>query len=378
METPQAIWYYATADSGTVGPLTPEALSAAVASGAVAPDTAVWRAEFGNRWRAAATVPELLPAWRAAEAARVENAERSVSPSLASPGAALAEAFAGVRSLLFRPFRILAWVSLAFCNMMASSRMLAMPGGVATPPARIPADATAADQLAALLAYVRDSAASVFSPRLSVIWLATAAIYGLFTAYIAAKGRLLFVGRTYFPEEPLPALWRRTIGRTASLWRLCFLLDAAVNLALFLGLRRFFLASGLADPATTIDAEAAVAALSSGAARWLAASLGGIALLEIVRSLAFHFAEPAIFLLGIPVVSAARIFWRAVSAAPSRFCGFIALVVLIRAVHLGAVFAAAAMLPQAALAAFALVSLLPVNFLVRSLSARILVLQANK
>lgn len=375
-----APWHYATPAGGSVGPLTTEALAEAVASGGIAPDTAVWRAEYGDKWRAARTIPELLPAWIAAEAARVASAERDTVLVVAPPSRAFAEALGIVSSALFHPFSILAWLSLALCRLMASSRMVAGSGGGATPPA-ISADADPAAILPPLLDYLRQSVASIFTPRVSFGWIATIVLYGLFTSYIAAKGRLMLVGKAYFPREPLHQLWRRAIGRTASLWRLYFSLDATLNLLFYWLVFRFLAAANLVGPAAP-DASGLVdafgAALSSPAAIWLTAATLLVAAIELVRALAFHFAEPLVFLLGVPVGAASRMVRRAMRDTPGaagRLVGFFAIILVCRAAYFALVLCAALILPSAMLLPVAVAALLPLDFLVRVFGTRFIVVK---
>ena len=65
-----AVWHYARSGSATVGPIATAALREAAVAGAIAPDTAVWRPEFGAEWRAAASIPDLIPARRERERRR--------------------------------------------------------------------------------------------------------------------------------------------------------------------------------------------------------------------------------------------------------------------------------------------------------------------
>ena len=360
MSEEQAPWHYATAAGATVGPITTEALAAAVASGDIAPDTAVWRAEYGDKWRAASTVPELIHAWLSAEAARVASVERDTVLAIDPPFHAFAESFRLVVATLFRPFSILAWLSLALCNLMASSRMMAGPGSSPTA-IPIPPNATPAAAMAAVLDYLRAGVTALFEPHVSYIWIGTILIYGILTSYIAAKGRLLFVGKTFFPKEQLPLLWRRTIGRTGSLWRLYFILDVIFNLGFFWLLYRHFTTSDFAQ--------------SSAITPWFTCAMLLAVAVEAVRTAVFHFAEPLVFLLGIPVGTAARMAGRAIIStrgAIPRLIGFFAIIVACRIAYLGIVIIAATLLPPSILLPVAIVALLPVDFLIRTFGTRFL------
>lgn len=364
-DAPAERWHYARSGSATVGPVSIGALREAVASGEIDPDTAVWHPDFGAEWRAAATIPDLLPAWRERERRRVASVSATAVVGTVQPLRAFASAFAFVFGRLFRAFSFLFWLAVALADLMASSRMFSGTGGETALPA-LAQGARPADLAVAAVTDARDGLAAIFEPRISIVWLATVVIYGFFTSYIAAKGRLLFVAKACFPDEPLPLLWKRGIGRTASLWRFYFLLDVVLNIGFAWLLWRFCRISGLAAAKGPLDFAAVSAAFDTPAALLVSAALALFAAIEFVRTCAFHFIEPVVFTLGIPVSAAARLLRRNLPSALPRFAAFFALVVAVRAAYFSLVLVVATLLPPAILLPVAVLILLPFDFLVRS------------
>lgn len=360
METP-AIWYYAASDGSTVGPLTLEALSNAVLTGDILSDTAVWTEGFGPQWRAARNVEELRPAWVRAERDRIEAVKR-LPIAVHRPLEALGESLAVARSALFAPFSFLSWLSIAFCNLMACTRMLY---GVDGMQGAIAGQSTTYQQV---FAAFRDGVARLFEPGLSTAWLLTILIYGAMNAYIGTKGRLLFVGKALFPQEPIALLWRRGVGRTSSLWRLYYFLDISLNLGFYALIYRFLSVSGLIGGEAS--REAVAAAMGGPAAKWAIAALALVLAVEFLRSAAFHFVEPVVFMFGIPVSSAARMVLAAIPRNAARFLGFFGIVVLCRIAYAAIVLAGMVLLPFPVVAPVGLILLLPFDFLVRVLGTR--------
>lgn len=360
-----AVWHYARSGSATVGPISTAALREAAVAGEIAPDTAVWHPDFGAEWRAAASIPDLIPAWRERERRRVAAVSATAVVETVAPLRAFSAAIAFLFSRLFRSFSFLFWLTVALADLMASSRMFAGTGGESAFPAFAQGASPEVFAAAAVTA-VRDNLAIVFEPRLSVAWLATVLIYGIFSSYIAAKGRLLFVARVCFPDEPLSLLWKRGIGRTASLWRFYFLLNVLLNVAFAWLLHRFCRASGLSAAQGPLDFDTIAAAFATPSAFLVPVALALFAVVEFVRSCAFHFVEPVVFSLGIPVSAAARLLRRNLPASLPRFAAFFAIVVAVRAAYFALVIATATLLPSSVLLPLAVLLLLPFDFLVRS------------
>lgn len=360
-------WYYVARDGSTAGPLSLAALSAAVLSGDVSSDTAVWTEAFGTQWRAALRIDALRPAWTRVERDRVRAVTQSPL-SVRPPLQALAEALAAVRSALFSPFSFLAWLSIAFCNLMASTRLLYGVDGAQGAMAAQPAS------YSRLFAALRDGVVRLFDPSLSWAWLLTILLYGALNAYIGTKGRLLFVGKAFFPAEPVALLWRRGTGRTASLWRLYFSLDAILNIGFYALIYRFLATSGLATGDTS--RAALTAALHGPAAGWAAAAMALALAVEFLRSASFHFIDPVVFMFGIPASSAAKMVLKTIPANAARFLGFFAVVVFCRLAYAALVLAGLLLLPLPILAPLGLVLLLPFDFLVRVIGTRFIAVQA--
>lgn len=367
----QAGWYYAT-ENGMVGPLALEALAEAAIQGNIKPDSAVWHAEFGDEWRAASEVVELKKALRAASAAQLEELSRR-KVVIEPLQTALSQAIKTVTAVLFKPGSVAAWLSLALCDMMASARMMAGINSTAAPPS-IGGGATAAEAITALYEYLRAGVIAIFEPRFSYAWLLSIVIYGLFTSYVAAKGRLLLVGKTYMPDEPLALLWRRTLDRTSSLWRYCFLLDFLLNIAFFILLYKGF-ASDMG-----VGAGGGETLWSAPSFRWFASAFAVAAVFEFIRTAVYHFVEPLVFVLGVPVSDAVGMVMRALCVtrnAVARVTGFFALVAAFRLAYFVAVFLLAMVLPSPVVLPIAMLLMVPVDFLIRALGAHLVVVPAE-
>ena len=362
-----AVWYYATSAGKPEGPMELAALRQAVLDGTVAIDTAVWREGYGQNWVAAAKIPELREVWQEMERARIKAV--SAGPLIVkSPAAAFREALGAVVAALFRPFSFITWVSIAFCNMMASTRLMS-GGGAAVQPAVLPAADGAKPDFTAVATAFRDGITALFEPRISLSWLANVLLYGLLLAYICAKGRLLLVGKAFSPRDTIPSLWRRGIGRTASLLRLYYVLDCFLNFGFYSLVYAFFVKSGLHEGAVTGEAlSSAFADPANG--RLLVLALILLAAVEFARSVSFHFLEPLVHSLGVPVSVAARMVFRTIAGRAGAFLGFFAIVIACRLTYAAAVIVALSILPARLLMPLGLILLLPFDFLIRVFGTR--------
>lgn len=357
-----AVWYYATSAGKPEGPMELAELRRAVLDGTVAPDTAVWREGYGQNWVAAAKIPELRKVWLEMEGARVK-AVSTGRLTVKSPAAAFREALGAVTAALFRPFSFITWLSVAFCNMMASTRLMS-GGGSAVQPAVLPAADGSKPDFTAVATAFRDGITALFEPRISLSWLANVLLYGLLLAYICAKGRLLLAGKAFSPREPISSLWRRSIGRTASLLRFYYVLDSILNLGFYSLVYAFFVKSGLHGGDVTGEALSSAFA-NPAAGRLLVLALALLAAVEFARSVAFHFFEPLVYSLGVPVSVAAKMVFRAAAGRAGAFLGFFVIVIACRLAYAAAVLVALAILPARLLMPIGLILLLPFDFLIR-------------
>lgn len=354
-------WHYANPGGSTVGPLDIDELGGAVLDGRIEADTAIWTSDYGKNWRAASEVVELFPAFARAEKERVRVAA-STEIHVVPPRTAFRNSVAVATSVLFRPFRFTTWISLAFCCLMASSRMLY---GLGTPDisgsAPVQLGTAAASDFA--VAWLLKGVKGLFEPHISASWLIAIVLYGLLTSYIAAKGRLVFVGKAYSPDETMAQLWRRGIGRTASLWRFYFTLDILLNIGFYALLYRFIVASGLAEGEATRAAFSA--ALSSGNAIWVFLAIALVLTVEFIRACSFHFVEPLVFMLGVPVSRAAKMAAAKLVENPLAFIAFFGIVALCRIVYATLAIAGLVLLPVKLAFPVVLILLLPFDYLVR-------------
>ncbi len=366
-----AAWYFTPSGANAIGPVGIDEVRAAVLDGRIAPDTAVWNPSYGQEWRAAGLVAELAGTWREMERRRVAGIAATAAIGTNPPRQAFAESARLVAAYLLHPFSIGAWLSLALCNLMAASRMVVGSGD--GPVAWL---ATTSDGMsspgafaAAIFRYLRSCANEMFDPQMRVSWLAPALVYGIFTAYICARGHMLLAGKAIFPEEGLGDLWRRGAGRISTLVRLYFSLDLILNFGFFLLVRQFLDAGGmLRGDLAPADLKAA---LGNGAAlRWLVGAALLVGASEFARAFAFHFAEPLVFLWGIPVSTALRLSAGAALRQPVRFAAFFTIVIASRAAYLAIAVFAALMLPPAAMLPAAVIILLPFDFLIRVFGTR--------
>ena len=360
-------WYYASADGKSVGPMDFAALRQAVLGGSVVADTAVWRESFGSKWVAAAKVPELRPVWMEMERDRV-RAVSALPLTVRPPLVAFREALGVTSAALFRPFTFIAWISLAFCNMMASTRLMS-GAGAAIQPAAISATEDSGTNLVAFATSFRDGIVALFEPSVSLAWQANILLYGLLVAFICAKGRLLFVGKAFSPREPIPSIWRKGLGRTASLVRLYYILDCILNFGFHALIYAFFIKSGLHDGDVTREALSAAFA-TAAAEKYLSLAVLLLATVEFIRSASFHFVEPLVFSLGVPVKVAAKMVLHAAVSRFGAFVGFFAIVIGCRIAYAATVILAMSVLPARLLLPLGLILLLPFDFLIRVLGTR--------
>ena len=142
-----------------------------------------------------------------------------------------------------------------------------------------------------------------------------------------------------------------------------------LNFGFFLLVRQFLDAGGmLRGDLAPADLKAA---LGNGAAlRWLVGAALLVGASEFARAFAFHFAEPLVFLWGIPVSTALRLSAGAALRQPVRFAAFFTIVIASRAAYLAIAVFAALMLPPAAMLPAAVIILLPFDFLIRVFGTR--------
>ena len=361
----EAIWYYTISGSETIGPVPLEKLREAVRDGRIVGDTAVWTSSFGTSWRRASSIAELKGAWAEVEAARI----RAVSSQklLAAPvGETVATALRYAGQVLFHPFSPLLWLSIAFCQMLASSRMVAGVIDQNALLAGIKPDTDLPTLLGLFAGLLRDGLVRVFEPRLSASWVLLVVISCALVAYLCAKGRLMLIGKAYAPREPLPVTWRRTLGRTKSLALFYATMDCLFNFSLYTCLFRFFVAAGFVEEPQIDPNALRAAALSPGPSSWIAAAIGMVLSIEFVRSFCYHFVEPLVYRLAVPVSTGFAMALRAASRNPWRFVAYYAFVVAFRVVYLLAAFVlariAGATLPLLLLGVFLL---LPLDYFFR-------------
>ena len=360
-----APWYYTVSGSETIGPVPLERLREAVRDGRVVGDTAVWTPSFGQTWRRADSVAALRDAWVEVEAARV----RAVSQQelRAAPlGETVAAALRHAGQAFFRPFSPLLWLSIALCQMLASSRMVAGVIDQHALLAGIKPDTDLPGLVGLFAGCLRTGLVRVFEPRVSASWVFLVILSCSLVAYLCAKGRLLLLGKAYAPREPLAAAWRRTFGRTKSLALFYASMDCLLNFALYTCLFRFFLAANFAEgPRIAPDALRA-AILAPGPSRWLAAATGVVLAIEFVRSFCYHFVEPLVSRFAVPVPTGFAMALRAASRDPWRFVAYYAFVIAFRAAYLLVAFVLVRILGASfALVLFDMLLLLPLDYFFR-------------
>lgn len=324
-------WFYTPSGAETVGPVDIEEISNRIADGTIVGDTAVWTKAFGNEWKRADSVSELNFAWRKLESSRIENLARTPLTFNALPVAIWA-AYRYASGLLFRSRRFMVWVSLIFCTWMATAQALV---NVADVNVFLEKMAAHADYWNAIIASLCTGLSKIFVPMVSPQWVIVVIIFSLITVYVRVKGRLMFVYYAISPFETIGSAWQRTVGRTRSLLIFYTLLECIVNFTLATCLYHFLYVGGFLDDSSLYSRDGVIAALSNpSAVKWLVYLIAIFLFISFIKSFAFHFVEPIIALLNLPVVMALKMTFQVFSKNFAKLISYYLFVLVFRLCYL--------------------------------------------
>ena len=229
-------WYYVV-DGVRYGPVTFSELHALTMAGTVKPLDLVWHPEFGPEWRNAGQMGELFkrdvpPIPTAQETMMSSNVPLvGVTGSRPSCHEAVSRAFAGMVSVLFKPFDITRWFSIGFCAWMAY-----IGTGSSFDP-----NTKGAGSLETVKQHF-DQALDKFVPPsmglTEVLVILGAVLLGVVFALLfcrlRSRGDFMFLHRWYRPDATISQCWwaSRVAGRELFMWRVTFFLIAFLLFAL--------------------------------------------------------------------------------------------------------------------------------------------------
>ncbi len=229
-------WYYVV-DGERHGPVTYNELHALTRAGTVKHLDLVWQPEFGGEWRNAGQVCELFKS----DAPPIPTAQETMmSANLPLAGVtgrrpschiAVSQAFAGMVSVLFKPFDISRWFSIGFCAWMAY---------IGTGSSFNPNTKGASSLEIYKQQFDQALDKFVFS---SIGWteltLITGAVllgivFALLFCRLRSRGDFMFLHRWYRPDATISQCWwaSRMAGRELFMWRVYFFLVVFLLLAL--------------------------------------------------------------------------------------------------------------------------------------------------
>ncbi len=383
-------WYYALPGEKTVGPLSYEEIKTKIAEGTVLGDTAVWTENFGEKWQRAGSVSALKPAWMEVEKKRwrliSETGLNTVPVKIA-----VRAAWEQTKTVLFKPFSFMMWVSLLFCTWMAGNNMFQSVMDEQTLRTSMSDTSVKYGPYVAVLKALCNGAKQVFEENHLSVWAGGMLIYLFLAGYVCVKGRLILLNKTYAPYEPLGMGWRRSIGKTRSLVFFYVLAELFSNLAVASSIYYFFLRGGFISGETEITMQSFMdAVFGQECGQWILAGLLAYLLARLIRSFAFHFVEPLVFRFTIPAPTALKMAAKLHCKAPGRFLAYYLTVAVIRIIYLliggvtltitgilllpnAAALSAAAGLPLMLLTIMLRLILMPIDYFIRILGTRFVI-----
>jgi hypothetical protein len=303
-------WYYVV-DGARQGPVAFDELQTRVASGEVKPLDLVWQPAFGPEWRQAGQVAEFfappLPSPETA-AARDDAPLTGVAGMRPSCLAAVAQAFAHMVTLLFRPFDLARWFSIGFCAWMAY---------IGTSSYRFKSREAATPEMVKQRFDQMLDTVFASPPEITEVAVVSGAVVlglllGLLFCRLRSRGDFMFLHRWYRPDAPISQCWwsARAAGRELFAWRVYFfliamLLFALVAIAAYATVLKPYMAAGKVWDAALLQPVALCAT---------AAGLLTVAV-QVIAHLAKAFVVPVMYWQG---VTAARA-WLAVFALCNQY-----------------------------------------------------------
>lgn len=320
-------WFYTPSGAETVGPVDIEEIANRIADGTIVGDTAVWTKEFGSEWKRADSVSELRFAWKRLENSRVESLSQTPL-SFNKLAVSILASYKYVSALLFRSRRFMVWLSLIFCTWMASANAIV---NVADPKVFFDEMARHSNHWGAAVTSLCEGLSKLFVPTISLQWVFIVVLFSLITVYVRVKGRLMLLFYSFSPIETLGLAWRRTIGRSRSLLIFYTLLECIINFTIATCLYHFFYVGGFLDNPSLHTRDGLLAALSNPeSAKWIIYLVVIFLFVSFVKSFSFHFVEPNIALINVPVATAFRMACVAFSRNFSRLISFYLFVLVFR------------------------------------------------
>ncbi len=303
MSADGAKWFYTPDGTQTVGPVSIDELSKAVLDGRIVAATAVWTQAFGREWKRADSVGELRGAWIAAEEARIA-AVTATRPATVPVATAVARSLDFCVRALFRPFSLAVWLGIALCCVMTNLLQFPLAFDSKAYAEQLRTAANFGSILDALVLGVCAPLKNCFTPYVSPAWVVSVILGSALASYLYSVGTLAFLAKATNPRVRFLIASRATRGR---LWTLTLFYTAVDSVAALWCSSlhyRFFLAGGFYGETAPTFANY-VANFANPAARiWGVAALAFVVVWLLVRVFAFHFAEPLVFRLAIPMPTA--------------------------------------------------------------------------
>lgn len=310
-----AIWYYSI-DEVSYGPVSRKELLAMIASGKLKPHSYVWRSGFGSKWHQLYEVEE-LDVHVNLEGTYGDNTRKSGDPVFSvpvTPGilSVAGDAYRWMTKALFRKFNLLTWIIIAFTFWLGATG-----SSVISLDTRYIKDCSdiADSHFGTILLCLRETQNYIFDKVGIVTWGITMLLFTLFTSFFKVRGRLMSLHLLHFPHDPLRSAWKRTKGITRSLVYFYAVIDV---------LEAFFVSVSLWKLLNLLGTETLARGLltslwlgissTTGAMRLFIGGLSLFLVLELTKSLAYHFAEPIVYGRGVSILVALR--------AAFRFCGY--------------------------------------------------------
>ena len=377
MAADDAKWFYALDGSKTVGPVSTADLSKAVLDGRITGATAVWTQAFGREWKRADSVGELRGAWIALEEARIA-AVTSVKPATVPVATAVARSLAFCVRALFRPFSIGVWLGIALCWTMTNLLQFPLVFDSKSYAEHLRVAAGFGDVLDALVVSVCAPLRNCFAPRVSPAWVVSILLGSALASYLYSVGALVFLAKAFNPRVRFILASRATRGR---LWTMTLFYTAVDSVsALWCSSLhyRFFLAGGFYGETAPTFANYLANFSNPDARVWGVATIAFVLAWLLMRVFSFHFAEPLVFRLSIPMPMALGM---ALGVAARNFLRVVGYMLFLLAAWL-AVFCAmvlvSAFLPIAIALPLVVVAAVFVKYFIRVLATQFLVATGEK
>lgn len=318
------------------GPLTWEELQACVTRGELQPDDYVWTAAFGDTWRRAREVPELLPPPPPPAAASltatpptpqiVTLAPLSDDDHAPSCLVALQEAWTRMTTVLFNPFDIALWLGIGLCAWFASVGRFDWTGLLdAKEAASNFHSGMASGNWHEAIAAFSDMLKERFNAVVTFSAVAVTVLFALVMMWVRARGALLFVDRWHRPHAPLAETWRllRQLGNSLFMMRLMLTFGFLSTLVL----------GGVAGVTLRVaDLVAWSPELATPRVLWAGGMLLTVTAWWVVGELDNQFVVPVMYWRRINAVAAWRVVFGFCNRRPFAIIRFLAFRVLFEAV----------------------------------------------